>query len=528
MKKQLLSAAIAVASLAGVSQGAFAHAPNVTPDLQVFMSGATAPDKALAALFVSLCDAGTLDVFRDDPSATATKGRNHNAYFCTVNSTNVPNLTVNGTPVASAKILFHKRSQGGSAQGVNPLIDGVAIAHMRIDNGNCTAVAPATNPPTWNCAATGANLVNVVSDAGVSDVEPKLFVGPNKPSNASAVNPAQADAVLQVIPAAGLVFGVPVTDALYIALQKAQNLLAAPNGTGNCQPGDYTDACMPSLTKSEVATLLSGQIKRWTEFKVGNASLTDLVAGMTYTDNTVTPAAVRNVTPTDTKVRMCKRIDGSGTGAQQYAKFLNNPCSSAGLNPDWPGSNVAGPVKHEVSGSGDMELCLTDFDRGTNTALTVTSTNPDVFNTANNPGLVRAWAIGNQSLENNATHARPYRFIKIDGVAPTLQNVFTGAYFDWVELTYQYRKAISQDKKTLIEKIAKDAGAPSIIASVLNPTFVHPFGASGYLANGNVFPFTQTLDLNAPVNPYSHAVAGSLSNCQVPVIRSSTNTNKPL
>lgn len=525
MKKQLLSAAIAVASLAGFSQGALAHAPNVTPDLEVFMSGATAPDKALAALFINLCDAGTLDVFRDDPGATSTKGRNHNAYFCTVNSTNVPNLTVNGSPVASAKILFHKRSQGGSAQGVNPLIDGVAIAHMRIDNGNCTQV-PATN--TWNCGASGANLVNVVSDAGVSDVEPKLFTGPNKPSNAAAVNPAQADATLEVIPAAGLVFGVPVTDALYIALQKAQNLLAAPNGSGNCQPGDYTDACMPSLTKSEVATLISGQIKRWSEFSINGTPLTTLTAGMTYTDNTVNPPVVRNVTPNDTKVRYCKRIDGSGTGAQQYAKFLNNPCSSAGLNPDWAGSNLAGPVKHEVSGSGDMELCLTDFDRGTVTANQITSTNPDVFSTPVNTLNNRAWAIGNQSLENNATHTRPYRFIKVDGKAPTLENVFKGEYFDWVELTYQYRKAISQDKKTLIEKIAKDAGAPSIIASELNPAFVHAFGASGYLANGNVFPFTHTLNLAAPVNPYSHAVAGSLSNCQTPVIKSSTNTNKPL
>ncbi len=525
MKKQLLSAAIAVASLAGFSQGALAHAPNVTPDLTVHMSGATAPDKALVALFTNLCDAGTLDIFRDDPGAAATKGRNHNAFFCTIDSANVPNLTVNGAPVTSAKVLFHKRSQGGSAQGVNPLIDGVAIAHMRIDNGNCTQVA-ATN--TWNCQASGANLVNIVSDAGVSDVEPKLFTGPNKPSNASAVNPAQADAALEVIPAVGLVFGVPVTDALYIALQKAQNLLAAPDGTGSCAPGDYTEACMPSLTKSEVATLISGQIKRWSEFSINGTALTALTNGMTYTDNTVNPPVVRNVTPSDTKVRYCKRIDGSGTGAQQYAKFLNNPCSSAGLNPDWNSNVGAGPVKHEVSGSGDMELCLTDFARGTNTALTITTTNPDVFNTPINNGLVTAWAIGMQSLENNATHARPYRFIKIDGKAPTLENVFKGEYFDWVELTYQYRKAISQDKKTLIEKIAKDAGAPSIIATELNPSFVHAFGPSGYLANGNVFPFTHTLNLASPVNPYSHAVAGSLSNCQTPVIKSSTNTNKPL
>ncbi len=521
MKKHLLSAAIAVASLAGFSQGAMAHAPNVTPDLEIFMSGATAPDKGLKALFVNLCDAGTLDIFRDDPGATSTKGRNHNAFFCTVDSTNVPNLTVNGSPVTSAKVLFHKRSQGGSAQGVNPLIDGVAIAHMRIDNGNCTSVGSGN----WDCNAAGANLVNVVSDAGVSDVEPKLFTGPNKPSNASAVDPAAADAALAVLPAASLVFGVPVTDNLYIALQKAQGLLNAPS---TCAAGDYNDACMPSLTKEQVATLASGQIKRWNEFSVNGTALTTLTAGMTYTDTTVTPAVVRNVTPTDTKFHFCKRIDGSGTGAQMYAKFLNNPCSSAGLDPDWGGSALAGPVKHEVSGSGDMELCLTDFANGTVTAKQITTTNPDVFNTNVNTANTTAWAIGMQSLENNSQHTRPYRFVKIDGVAPTLENVFKGKYMDWVEYTYQYRKAISTDKKTIIEKIAKDAGAPSILATELNISFVHPFGASGYLANGNNFSYSHTLNLNAPINPYSHAVKGSLSNCQVPVIKSVVNNNKPI
>ena len=521
MKKHVLSVAIAVAAMTGFSQGALAHAPSVTPDLEIFMSGATAPDKGLKALFTGMCDAGTLDVFRDDPGASSTKGRNHNAFFCTVSSSQIPNLTVNGTAVQSAKILFHKRSQGGSAQGVNPLIDGVAIAHMRIDNGNCTSVGSGN----WDCNAAGANLSNVVSDAGVSDVEPKLFVGPNKPSNASAVDAAAADAALTIIPAASLIFGVPVTDNLYIALQKAQGLLNAPS---TCAAGDYNDACMPSLTKEQVATLVSGQIKKWDEFSVNGTSLTALTAGMTYTDNTVNPAVVRNVTPTDTKFHFCKRIDGSGTGAQMYAKFLNNPCSSAGLDPDWGGNAFAGPVKHEVSGSGDMELCLTDFANGTNTAKQITTTNPDVFNSAVNASSARAWAIGMQSLENNPLHTKPYRFVKIDGVAPTLENVFKGKYMDWVEYTYQYRNAISQDKKTVIAQIAKDAGAPGIIATELNNGFVHTFGASGYLANGNNFAYSHTLNLSAPVNPYTHAASGSLSNCQVPVIKSVVNNNKPL
>lgn len=524
MKKQVLPAAIAAVSLLGFSQASFALAPATTPDLEIFMSGASAQDKGIAALFENLCDAGTLDVFKDN-NKLGSEGKDHTALFCTLNSTNVPGLSVNGNPVATAKVLLHKRSQGGSAQGVNPLIDGVAISAMRIDNGNCTQQG-VTN--TWFCNAQGANLTNQVSDAGVSDVEPKLFTGPNKPSNAGAVDPAAADAALDVVPAAALLFGVPVSDNLYVALQRAQNLLTGFGGS--CAPGAYTEACMPNLTKQQVAELISGQIKKWSEFKINGTALTTLTNGLTYDSG---DGVVRNVTPTDTKVHFCKRIDGSGTGAQMYAKFLNNPCSTAGLDPDWAGSTLAGPVKHEVSGSGDMELCLEDFADGENNAKTITTTNPDVFNTANNSGLAKGWAIGMQSTENNARvdsdpKRKHYRFVKVDGVAPTLENAFRGKYMDWVEQTIQWRKAISQDKKTVIQKIATDASSPSILGTVLNPDFVHPFGSAGYLAIGNNHPFTENLNLSAPVMPYSHAVAGTLSNCQVPVIKSSTSTSKPM
>ncbi len=522
MKKQLLSAAIAAASLTAFSQSALAILPSVTPEIEIYMSGATAQDKALRNLFTTnLCAAGTLHVYK------VANLKDHAAYYCTITGGTVPGIATD------KKVLFHKRSAGGSAQGVNPLIDGVAIAHMEVSTTSCvTAGKAGTDADPFICST----LVNKLSDAGISDVEPTLFTGPNKPSNASEVDPAQANAALTVVPAAALIFGVPVSDNLYVALQRAQNLLAGFGGT--CTAGDYTDACMPSLSKSQVATLISGQIKRWSEFKVptsqGNQVLTALTAGLTYTDSDGT---VRNVTPTDTKVHYCKRIDGSGTGAQQYAKFLNNPCSDAGLSPDWIGSTLSGPVKHEVSGSGNMEECLEDFADGETVAKQVTSTNPDVFNTAVNTANNTGWAIGMQSLENNATHAKHYRFVKIDHEAPILENAFRGRYMDWVELTYQWRKGaaaanplnpVTADEVAILSKLATEAGSPTVIGTDLNLAFNHPFGQSGYLAiGGATFPYSNNLNVNAPIMPYSHAVKGSLNNCQVPVIPSSTNANKP-
>ena len=530
MKKTLLSAAIAAVSLAGFSQGAFALAPSVTPDIEIYMSGATAQDKALKNIFdTNLCSAATLHVYK------STNLTDHAAYFCTILANTVSGITVN------KNVLFHKRSAGGSAQGVNPLIDGVAIAHMEVSTISCDTALPklGTEASPYICTT----LVNKLSDAGISDVEPTLFKGPNKPSNAGAVSAAASEAALTVVPAAALLFGVPVTDNLYAALQLAQGLRTG--SACNTASTEYTDACMPSLSKTQVAELISGQIKKWSEFKVGGVALTTLVGSTTYLakDGTTSKA----ILPTDTKVHYCKRVDGSGTGAQQYAVFLNNPCSTAGLDPDWAGNGIAGPVKHEVSGSGDMEKCLEDFADNTQTGKQFTAIvgGADTFTTYVNGGgttavpanAKTAWAIGMQSMEANPAHLKSYRFIKIDGVAPTLANAFAGKYGDWVEQTYQWRKGaaalnalnpVTAEEVLILTKIAEQAGNPTVIGTDINVPFMHAFGQSGYMAIGKNFAFTDTLVPAAPVMPYSHAVAGALNNCQTPVIPSSTNPSKPM
>jgi hypothetical protein len=242
---------------------------------------------------------------------------------------------------------------------------------------------------------------------------------------------------------------------------------------------------------------------------VNNIPLTTLTAGLTYTD---VDNVVRNVTPTDAKFHYCKRNDGPGAGAQQYVKFLHNPCTPAGLGPDWGSNTFLGPVKHEVSGSRDMELCLVDFNDGTQTAKEVTTVNPDVFNTTVNPSpAVKAWAIGAQSLENNANGLKHYKFVKINGYAPTLENVFRGHYEDWVEPTFQIRNTITDsDVRLVIETIARVS--PETIAPV-----THPFGVSGWMGDGNKFVCTDPMNPAYPVNRYSHGIVGDTNSCQTPV-----------
>lgn len=511
MKKHVISAAIA-ATLTGFSSASMAWNTSTTPDLEVFMSGATAMDNSIKQMFENLCDRGagpgtasdTFDFYRNGSDPDTDKvGSAYSAYFCTLTPAKVPNLS------GPLKVLFVKRSAGGSAQGVNPLIDGAQLDALNIFNGNCQNVA---NTKTWNCTIGGTNdLVKKYPNIGISDVDPLQFRGPNTPAGFNPVTPAGA-AQLEIRAVAALIFGIPVTNNLYEALQVVQK--DQGRIPSDCVIGDYEhESCMPSLSKHQVATIISGQIKNWDEFvfeKDGQDYPFTQYPGVTA--------------PETNLVHICKRVAGSGTGAQQYNKFLNNPCFDGALEPTELDDPFDGPRTIINSGSGNVDTCLDDFADGTN----VGNSNVDIF--TGEP--VVAWATGVQSLEKNADDKLSYRFVRIDGVAPTLQNAANGTYMDWVEPTYQWRKsgngAPAGDRLRIIEKMVVDAGSPSTVASVLNKKSHYKWGDSGYMAvASNGHPYTHVLDVNAPVMPYSHAAGGVLNNCSVPVIQAAP-TDKPL
>lgn len=466
MKFNKVKLATAVAAIMAAGS-AYAHGPAVTPDLELWMSGASAEDGMIGALFDELCVAGTLDTYL---SADATPGSSHRAFFCTLDNAKVPGLAL-----SNPKVLFHKRSAGGSGYGVAPVADGTAIAHMSIANGNCSVVS-ANN---YNCTITNpGDVVNQVSDAGISDVEPALFVPPNVPSGFSAVTPAQL-AKLNITSQVGLVFGIPVTKNLRDALQQAQGLTV----------GSETEANMPSLSREQVAATMTGGIRKWDALKVNGTSLTS-VAGVTA--------------PADLKVHVCRRVEGSGTQAQFNANFLRVPCTSGAALPLTSSNPVLGPLVTLNSGAGDVDTCLHND------------------NAANN------WAIGVQSTERNAfnfgtgTYPKDYRFIKIGGVAPTIKNAANNQYFDWAENSIQWRKAAnggpSGDKLVILTKIATDAGKPTIVANV-NNGFKFSWGDAGYISlNTNGWTGNTPFNPANPVATATHVVGGVVGNCRVPQI----------
>jgi hypothetical protein len=123
-----------------------------------------------------------------------------------------------------------------------------------------------------------------------------------------------------------------------------------------------------------------------------------------------------------------------------------------------------------------------------------------------------------------------YRFIKIDGWAPTLVNTVNGRYTFWVEPTFQYRKApspspLAGNKKILADRIVAQLGTEAVISS-LNNSFVQTWGASGLLAKPSaanpplaiVPPVTAAQVAGNPTNAFTRSPGGSPLNCQPPVL----------
>jgi len=488
-----------------ISAQAFAHAPNVFPDEVLYISGSSSQDIALESLVGKLCKPGTLDTFKDAGywviTNPAKKGRSYTSYFCTINSS-----LVNGMS-ADKKVLINKRSAGGSGKGVQVVADGVAIEAMNINNDNCTD----NGDTTWDCSIAGGiaggDLFMKVSTAGISDVEPAMFVGLNVPPGDAAVTSVQISK-MNIISMNALIFGVPVTENLYRALQMAQGLDTAKDDEAN----------MPSLSTSQIYSLIAGGIATWDQLIINSIPLTK-VAGVIPPTND----SFGSFTVYDSLVHYCRRPPGSGAQAQMNAKFANAPCSGGVVAPRGVNSTnpLFGPVVQENSSSSDLTVCMQDkFAAG-------------------------KWAIGVQSLEKSDAS---FRFIKIDGVAPTLKNVAQNKYKDWVETTIQWRNTTNSgpagDALAILQTIAKDASTPETIAYInyfvaqqsgklfdystgtyyyfdpyRNYTKVAISYSGAYLAlNTNGYKPTFPHDDTNPVTTATHAPMGTQNTCNTPFV----------
>lgn len=558
MKKLVLGAAVAAALTATGAQAV--PSINLATTDVVYLSGATAAEKFVEKLITDpavpaasrICKPNTVSTpitkFQD------TAGTEQYAYLCTKES-NAVNLNLPAS--TKPNLLVYKRSAGGSAFGVSPIVadangnvTAATIDFLKITgNGSCVDSAAVGGLNIVKCTYTKGTTAFAqphIADFGISDVDPAQFTGDNAPLNTdtnAAYDNVTADDVgkLKVKSASALAFGVPVTKALYFTLQAAQMKTGVIPASAGCvahpttTPSE-TEACMPSLSSAQVASIHNGAWYDWNQVKVGTEGLYDwAVSGAAGTPHANfrpvnTAASVLGQSGLVSALHTCRRENGSGTQTQSNMKFLGNPCTAAAATAPAADAVVANfvegdgvPMVHENSSSGLVDNCLIDLSIGTDAAAGFSN----VYG--------KRWAVGIQSLEKKTQASTEYRFVKLDGVAPTLANVVNGKYRDWVENTFQYSLTHNFVQTTegeiasdgpkllaLVNAIITSAAEPAVM-SALNNGFTHTFTTAkgAYLAVPTNYPpaVNGAFDSTVPVNPYSHATPSSdVNNCRVPVI----------
>lgn len=507
------------------SGAAFAYVPtsNTDADLVLYWGGATASTLSAQELAVNaMCDsvaqgaaAPTL-LYVNNVASNDAPG---NDWAVACNTAAAPNVPRSGLP-NGLRILIVKRDRDGSGVGVGPVQSNTAISFLTIA-GNCAGVPAGSGRPQFldpngaavsliGCPNTIAPAVlystSRLTEMGTSDIEPSKFFGINTPNVDGIPTPFNASVGFHSVAATGaLLFNTPVTLALRNVLQGNQYAT-----TSVCHPSNAaylanaeTEACMPSLTRAEINSILTGRIVGWNQ-------LLDAAGAALDTD----PNAP--VVPIAGAVQICRRVPGSGTQATINAIISSYPCDANLADnsldvvlPRVPGGSVVGN-----SGSSDVDNCLHNF------------------NATANP-----YAIGILSLERNTGNARNWRYIKIDGAAPTLRNVHAGDYSVWVQQSCQRRlntlntnagvgaNDTTANKNTAAARICSELNSP---ARLLQLQTTYTWGISGWLATATAAASNQyatVLNTNNPVNAYTREFGPGLTNACMNAVKATAGGN---
>jgi hypothetical protein len=520
--------ALAVSMLCG-AQSASALTPwtDGAPDLIVYTSGGAAQDQAITRVVsATLAAPGTLDIFSDVSGSGSIGGRWQSFYF-----TGNANLGA----LAGKKIVLEKRSYGAAGYGVVPLFandgEGLPLEHLDIvgtGSGDWEVDGDPANKKwkkTINQANAATYLTKVVSDGGFLGVDPDILLKPNTENYPEQVNEVttgapepdwpldlnQVPAGFTLVSTGGLVYGVAVTEDLYKVLQAAQK--RAGSLPSSVTIGTYNANSLPNLNRNFLASILAGKIASWEQVKIVDKDTNQAVS---LVDVAADAGIAVPFTNGDgkTPVGVGRRNKGAAIGAVAYAKFLNYPGTA---NANKPADNtpagdedIAAPIVKSPGGVNATNNLLIDWNNGANAS-------------GLNPGLQKVWGIAVNSGDKDPG-TNPWRYVKIDGYAPTIENVASGVYPHWAEGVVLYRTdkaGDSQwaDKKALLKAFADDLGSPTV-AKAVNSTLA--FGISGIFAttkDPRGFEAEIPFNPDNPVVPLTHfcEATGSTHTGIVPV-----------
>jgi hypothetical protein len=513
MRTRILCAmSMICAALAGLS-AATALTPAQPPQIELYISGSSAQDEALENLIrlpsgiagaPALCAPNSLDIYRGTVAGTANR-----VFYCRT-SRDVPGVA------AGLRLAIYK-SSGGSGEGVTPVSGSTPLPFLDLaklpPGAGCQHGQPVKGTAdlaayTNHTGCDGASKL-VRPRAGLSDVNPELV--------------GTVTGALTVRPQNQIVWGLPVSKNLRNALQTIQGLV--PSTVPHDDPLRDSEASMPSLARAQVAALFSGAIRSWDQFYDSNGTpltRSSLLAPGPPRDpdaSGASPGAYRPDPATGSPVYVCRRIATSGTQAAYEVHYLRARCESDAMPFLAPndGSNL--------NTGGDVAR-LVRIPRPAGSVFAGVGT-ADVRDCLDAHAQFNRWAVGLLSTENVGNNGnRKFRYVKVDGVAPTLLNAYLGRWPHVTEQSMQWRKSFDPSLTTTSEGrvlafLSTNLGLPRVL-SALNSGFVHSWGQGGYLApatSGFAAPnppvTADALRLN-PVGGLSLSL-GRLDDCHEPV-----------
>ena len=414
---KLALALSAVMAIAAQTAGA---AP--TADNTLYVSGATAVDRTLFEAIVDqtngICDStNAVTVYSNGTTSADSVPKSYGNFMvhCTARDT----TSFGGT----VEIGISKTSQG-SEYGIDPVANGATTLTV---NGSTVSVTSLTTTCTASktVAVSTANTrlgytffygcstaTTQAPQAGVSDVEPALF-GASGTVKARLTNNG----------AATVPFTMFVSKNFFRALQTAQGL------TGACLTDTaltQTDACTPNLNMVQVRAILSGYVSTVSGLYAGSTALTAPSGG--------------------DSLLVCRRANSSGSQRSVERLFFNQnckatpavtfvkddsvvnassqPCLDVGCSWSNTTPTGAGGVAENFifqgTGTGDVESCM-NWAAGTFTGGGAAgAASVDAGNGIYAVGIASA---DRTPDDTNTTSGKQYRYIKIDGVLPSVENV---------------------------------------------------------------------------------------------------------
>ena len=473
MNLTVKSAVLAALALGASGVASAVDISTVAAGNVLYSSGSTAIDPVLTDYFINsttnaaIC-AGSIDVY----SSTVTP--KFTAIACTAN-TSTTGLAAN------TNIAIIKEDNAGSLNGIQG-VQGVTFAGSPYTTGGlqfptvsqlansatfCTTSAKAAGSGlaayTLHTCGTATTAAKVTPALGFADVEAALF-------GVSATAPVALTATQTVI----VPFAPAVSLGLYHALQAVQGKTV----------GSELVADMPSLPRSVLHGIYSGQVNSWANVQgtSGNAvsaqsvqfgilSSGATVAGTvwngttTATGLTTAPSAL----PSSASVYLCRR--GATSGTEKASEWFYDDTGCASVAPygfvapsttitttlcatvatdgcSWTTSIAAvNPISFPGNGTGDLLDCLVGNDQAGHFAVGFASIDN---------------APGGPSGQQSKTARQNWRYIRIDGVVPSVENTAAGKW-DYFAQSFAYAAqevvlGCGQDRFAVQRRRGRDSG----------------------------------------------------------------------